>query len=113
MVRRTGPAPHVTRLDLPPLTAAEVGDQVRGILGDADPVLVRYAHARAGGNPLFVEALAGNPGDTVLGSLRDLLLDRVRRLPVSARTALSAVSAAGDRVGHALLAAVTGQAAPP
>ncbi|WP_033333990.1 ATP-binding protein [Actinomadura welshii] len=104
--------PHVTRLDLPPLTAAEVGDQVRGILGDADPVLVRHAHARAGGNPLFVEALAGNPGDTVPGSLRDLLLDRVRRLPVSARTALSAVSAAGDRVGHALLAAVTGQADP-
>ncbi|WP_165978401.1 ATP-binding protein [Actinomadura darangshiensis] len=100
--------PHVVRLDLPPLTPAEVADQVRGILGTADPALVRDVHARGGGNPLFVEALLAHPGETVPGSLRDLVLDRVHRLPESTRAALRTASAAGDRAGHALLAAVTG-----
>jgi predicted ATPase len=87
--------PHVTRLDLPPLSPSEVADQVRGILGAADPALVRDAHARAGGNPLFVEALVAGPGETVPGSLRDLLLGRVRRLPGESRAALRAASAGG------------------
>ncbi|MFI0487146.1 ATP-binding protein [Actinomadura sp. 9N215] len=100
--------PHVTRLDLPPLTRAEVADQVRGILGAADPAIVRDVHARGGGNPLFVEALVGSTGPAVPGSLRELLLARVHRLPEDARAALRAASAAGDRVGHGLLAAVTG-----
>ncbi|XRQ15876.1 ATP-binding protein [Actinomadura welshii] len=100
--------PHVTRLDLPPLSRSEVADQVRGILGEADPAVVRDAHARGGGNPLFVEALVASPGEAVPGSLRDLLLDRVRRLPGPAREAVRAASGAGARVGHALLAAVTG-----
>ncbi|MER7548090.1 AAA family ATPase, partial [Spirillospora sp. NPDC127506] len=100
--------PHVARVDLPPLSLSEVADQVRGILGEADPALVRDARARGGGNPLFVEALVGSPGEAVPGSLRDLLLGRVRRLPDGTRTALRAASAAGDRVGHALLGAVTG-----
>ncbi|WP_158581726.1 ATP-binding protein [Actinomadura spongiicola] len=100
--------PHVTRLDLPPLTLGEVADQVRGILGAADPALVRDVHTRGGGNPLFVEALVASPGAAVPGSLGDLVLARVHRLPGPARAVLRAVSAAGDRVGHALLAAVTG-----
>ncbi|WP_165964345.1 AAA family ATPase [Actinomadura sp. KC216] len=104
--------PHVTRLDLPPLTRAEVADQVRGILGAADPALVRDVHARGGGNPLFVEALVGSAGPAVPGSLRELLLARVRRLPGAARAALRAASASGDRVGHGLLAAVTGLSDP-
>ncbi|MEU5995502.1 AAA family ATPase [Spirillospora sp. NPDC047418] len=100
--------PHVARVDLPPLSRSEVADQVRGILGAADPALVRDAHARGGGNPLFVEALVGSRGETVPGSLRDLLLGRVRRLPAESRAALRAASAGGEHVGHALLAAVTG-----
>src|SRR5690606_9958765 len=100
--------PHVTRLDLPPLSPAEVADQVRGILGDADAAAARNAHARGGGNPLFVEALVTTPGEAVPGSLRDLLLGRVRRLPGPARAAVRAARCAGDRAGHALLAAVTG-----
>jgi DNA-binding CsgD family transcriptional regulator len=100
--------PHVTRVDLPPLSPSEVAQQVRGILGAADAALVRDAHARAGGNPLFVEALVGGPDETVPGSLRDLLLAGVRRLPEGSRAALRAASAGGEHVGHALLAAVTG-----
>ncbi|WP_344906009.1 ATP-binding protein [Actinomadura meridiana] len=100
--------PHVTRLDLPPLSPGEVADQVRGILGAADPGLARDVHTRGGGNPLFVEALVGDPGTAVPGSLRDLLLSRVHQLPGPARDVSRAASAAGDRVGHGLLAAVTG-----
>lgn len=100
--------PHVARVDLPPLTPSEVAEQVRGILGAADPAAARDAHARAGGNPLFVEALVGSPGEAVPGSLRDLLLGRVHRLPDATRAVLRAASAAGERAGHALLAAVTG-----
>ncbi|MGH3240496.1 MAG: ATP-binding protein, partial [Spirillospora sp.] len=100
--------PHVTRLDLPPLTRTEVADQVRGILGAADPAVARDVHTRGGGNPLFVEALVGSAGAAVPGSLRELLIGRVRSLPGPGRAVLRAVSAGGDRVGHDLLVAVTG-----
>ncbi|MFC4913535.1 ATP-binding protein [Actinomadura gamaensis] len=100
--------PHVTRLDLPPLTRSEVAAQVTALTGAADPGLIADLHARAGGNPLFVEALADSPDEAVPGSLRDLLLARFRTLPPATRAAVGAASAAGDRVGHALLAAVTG-----
>ncbi|MGI5329931.1 ATP-binding protein [Actinomadura nitritigenes] len=104
-----GRLPHVARLDLPPLTVAEVADQVRGILGAAGHATVRDVHARGGGNPLFVETLITDPGEALPGTLRDLLLARVGRLPEGTRAVLRAASAAGDRVGHALLAAVTGR----
>ncbi|MEV5575917.1 AAA family ATPase [Spirillospora sp. NPDC052269] len=97
--------PHVTRLDLPPLTRTEVAAQVRGLLGGAPPSMIRDVHARGGGNPLFIEALAENPGEAVPGSLRDLLLTRFRTLPDNTRAAVRVASAAGDRVGHGLLTA--------
>ncbi|WP_026414995.1 ATP-binding protein [Actinomadura oligospora] len=97
--------PHVTRLDLPPLTRHEVAAQVRALLGGAAPAMIRDVHARGGGNPLFIEALAENPGEAVPGSLRDLLLTRFRTLPDNTRTAVRVASAAGDRVGHGLLTA--------
>ncbi|MEV4257108.1 AAA family ATPase, partial [Spirillospora sp. NPDC049652] len=100
--------PHVTRIDLPPLTRAEVAEQVRALRGDAAPALVRDVHARGGGNPLFVEALAESPGEAVPGSLRDLLLARLRALPDGARAAARVASAAGERVGYGLLAEVAG-----
>ncbi|MBE1535822.1 helix-turn-helix transcriptional regulator [Actinomadura algeriensis] len=99
--------PHVTRLDLPPLAPDEVADLVHGIRGDAGPAAVRDVHARSGGNPLFAEALAREPGAAVPGSLRALLAARLDRLPAPAGAALRAASAAGERVGHDLLATVT------
>ncbi|MCP2340825.1 ATP-binding protein [Actinomadura rupiterrae] len=102
--------PHVTRLDLPPLTRTQVAAQVRGLVGGPAPALIRDAHARGGGNPLFVEALVEDPGEAVPGSLRDLLLARFRTLPDTTRAAVRIASAAGDRVGHGLLTAVAGDA---
>ncbi|MFI6520805.1 ATP-binding protein [Spirillospora sp. NPDC050679] len=102
--------PNVTRIDLPPLTPSEVTAQLAGLGRPADPRTARDVHRRSGGNPLFVEALAAHPGEDVPGSLRDLLLARVNRLPEDTRALLHAASAAESAVGHDLLAAVTGRA---
>ena len=62
-------------------------------------------------NPLFVEALLSCDGELsaeLPESLRDLLLDSVRRLPDATQEVLRVASAGGETTGHALLAAVTG-----
>ena len=67
-------------------------------------------YRRTEGNPLFVEALLDGDG---LGpglpeSLRDLLVAGVRRLPEETQEVVRVASAGGERIGHALLATVTG-----
>jgi len=102
----------VERLELPRLTRHDTAELAAGILGR--PLAGDLADAlyhRSEGNPLFVEALLGCDGE--LGcelpeSLRDLLLDAVRRLPEDTQEVLRVASAGGETIGHALLAAVTG-----
>jgi ATP/maltotriose-dependent transcriptional regulator MalT len=103
---------RVTRLDLPRLSRGQVADQLGGILGRAaDPGLVEEVYGRSAGIPLFVEAMADRadePGASVPASLRDLLLASTQRLPEETQEVLRTASADGDRVGHELLAAVSG-----
>ena len=78
---------------------------------EPDPELAERVFARREGNPLFMEALLrsdtlANPG--LPGSLRDLVLADVRRLPARTQQVLEALSVAGQHSGQALLAAVTG-----
>jgi len=102
----------VERLELPRLTRHGTAELAAGILGRqlaAD--LADALYHRSEGNPLFVETLVGCDGE--LGcelpeSLRDLLLDGVRRLPEDSQEVLRVASAGGQTTGHALLAAVTG-----
>jgi DNA-binding CsgD family transcriptional regulator len=101
----------VTRMELGRLTCAETGELVAQITGrepreDAASAVYR----RTEGNPLFVEALIGDgePGSGLPESLRDLLIAGVRRLPDQTQDVVRIASAAGEQVGHALLAAVTG-----
>ena len=97
------------RIILPPLTRSELGQLLRTILGHpaagatADKIM-----DRAEGNPFYAEELlAARDSATALpGELRGLLLARVERLPRDARPVLGAV-AAGTRLSHDLLAAVT------
>ncbi|MGI8330204.1 helix-turn-helix transcriptional regulator [Actinomadura scrupuli] len=102
----------VTRLELPRLSRGQVSAQLGGILGAAaDPALVEEVYGRSAGIPLFVEAMVGCSGElgsSVPASLRDLLLASVQRLPEETQDVLRTASADGDRVGHELLAAVTG-----
>ncbi len=102
----------VVRLEVPRLTRREGRELAAALLGrEPDPELADRVFARSQGNPLFMEALLRS--DALLGpglpeSLRDLVLADVRRLPDAAQQVLEALSVAGQRSGHALLAAVTG-----
>ena len=102
----------VERIELPRLTRHDTAELAAGILGRqlAGDVADALYH-RSEGNPLFVETLLGRDGELTCGlpeSLRDLLLDGVRRLPEDTQEVLRVASAGGQSTGHALLAAVTG-----
>ncbi|WP_344056744.1 ATP-binding protein, partial [Sphaerisporangium rubeum] len=100
----------VVRIDLPRLSLGEVAGQMAGILGDEpEPALVRRVHERSEGIPLFVEALLENGVESsVPGSLHDLIIGTVERLPEETQRLLRVAAAGGNRVRHTLLAAVTG-----
>jgi DNA-binding CsgD family transcriptional regulator len=102
----------VERIELPRLTRYDTGELVAGILG-RQPAgdLANALYHRSEGNPLFVEALLccdGELSPELPESLRDLLLDSVRRLPEDTQEVLRVTSAGGETTGHALLGAVSG-----
>jgi DNA-binding CsgD family transcriptional regulator/tetratricopeptide (TPR) repeat protein len=102
---RTG---WVERLELPRLTRQEAGAQIAAILArDPDLAQADRVFARSEGNPLFVEQLLWCDGD-LPQSTRDLVLGNVQRLPEETTDLLRVASAGGVRVGHALLAEVSG-----
>jgi ATP/maltotriose-dependent transcriptional regulator MalT len=102
----------VERIELARLTRNDTADLAAGILGrQLATDLADALYHRSEGNPLFVEALLGRDGELSCGlpeSLRDLLLDAVRRLPEDTQEVLRVASAGGESTGHALLTAVTG-----
>ncbi|MFF0868533.1 ATP-binding protein [Nonomuraea sp. NPDC003560] len=100
----------VHRLDLPRLSRDEVAAQMAGILGSApEYVKVQKVYERSEGIPLFVEALLDGGEDcTFPESMQDLILSAVERLPEDTQRVLRMAAAGGNRVGHALLAAVSG-----
>jgi ATP/maltotriose-dependent transcriptional regulator MalT len=104
----------VERMDLPRLTRREAGELAGRILGRApDPAYVDRLYRRTEGNPFFLETLLDCADDAsyelqLPDSLRDLLLINVQKLPEESQEVLRVASAGGDRVGHGLLAAVTG-----
>ncbi len=102
----------VERVELPRLTRHDTAELAAGILGRQLAVdLADALYQRSEGNPLFVETLLGCDGELsceLPESLRDLLLDAVRRLPEDTQEVLRVASAGGETTGHALLAAVTG-----
>ncbi len=108
--------PGVTRLLLMPLPDAAV----RAMIGELQPgglpePALRSIVTRAEGNAFFVEELvaAAQRGQQVLSAgLADLLLVHLDALDADARAVLRAVSVAGRRVGHALLARVVGPDGP-
>src|SRR5690606_34702449 len=70
---------------------------------------VEKVHERSEGIPLFVEALLEDSGDRGFpGSMQDLILNSVERLPEETQRVLRVAAAGGTRVGHALLSAVSG-----
>ncbi|MEA2132498.1 MAG: hypothetical protein QOC68_407 [Solirubrobacteraceae bacterium] len=102
----------VVRVGLTPLTAAEVAQQLEAIAGRPVPVSVaERLHARAGGNPFFVEELlaaGGAGGELVPDTLAEAVLVRVQRLDRAGQELLGVVAAAGGRVDHDVLERVAG-----
>ncbi|NUT09599.1 MAG: AAA family ATPase [Nonomuraea sp.] len=100
----------VHRLELPRLSRDEVAAQMAGILGAApEYVKVEKVYERSEGIPLFVEALLDGGEDCSFPeSMQDLILNSVERLPEETQRVLRIAAAGGIRVGHALLAAVSG-----
>ncbi len=105
--------PGVTRLHLEPLPEPAVRDLVR-LLEPTDltaPDVDRIV-ARADGNPFFTEELvaAATHQAELPADFADLLLLNLDRLDDTARTVLRAISVAGRRAPHDLLAEVVGLA---
>ena len=101
----------VTRMELGRLSRPDTGELVARLLGrEPGEEVLETVYRRTEGNPLFVEALLseGELGSGLPESLRDLLVAGVRRLPEDTQELVRVASAGGERVGHALLAAVTG-----
>ncbi len=102
----------VERVELPRLTSHDTAELAAGILGrQLAANLADALYRRSEGNPLFVETLLGCDGELnceLPESLRDLLLDGMRRLPEDTQEVLRVASTGGQTTGHGLLAAVTG-----
>ena len=99
------------RVELEPLTRAELAEQLNDILGEAPGEdLLSRLFSRSEGNPLFAEELlaAGTDGRGSLPpTLRDALMLRIERLSADAQETLR-VLAAGRRLDHSVLAEASG-----
>lgn len=113
--------PGCERIDLGPLSPAEVADQLRAILGSTpSPSVMAAIATRSGGNALFVEELltagAGSDGPGLDGvaaarlpeTLREMLAVRIRGLPSDTTAVIRALAVAGRAVDDRLLAGATG-----
>ena len=98
-----------TKIELGPLSRAEVRDQVSAILDSAPPpMLLDTLLDRSEGNPFFTEELlAASQGDAgeLPRSLRDILLNRVETHDAVVQDVLRIAAVAGRTVEHAFLAA--------
>jgi DNA-binding NarL/FixJ family response regulator len=105
----------VDGIELAAFDAEELRQQMAAITGEAPNAdLVSAVLSRSGGNPFFVEELmaVGEAGLALPRSLRDMLEDRVRRLPADSQRLLRIASVAGAGVEHRTLAEVAGLADP-
>jgi ATP/maltotriose-dependent transcriptional regulator MalT len=101
----------VRRMELGRLSRPDTDELAARLLGhQPSGGQMAAVYRRTEGNPLFVEALLseGELGSGLPESLRDLLVASVRRLPEETQDVVRVASAAGERTGHALLAAVAG-----
>ena len=105
-------SPRVERLELDPLDPEGTAELLCGITGEApDAAHVAWVHARAEGNPFFIEELVAagaGPGSGLPAELRRVLLARAADLPAGARAILELAAAAGRDLPHDLLAGAAG-----
>jgi DNA-binding CsgD family transcriptional regulator len=109
-VTQLGRAAYAERIDLGPLTEAELARQAAALLA-AEPssALVDELVLRSGGNPFFVEELVAahrrGEGRGVPAALSDLLMAELDPLPARVRSLLGAAAAIDRELPVELLAA--------
>jgi tetratricopeptide (TPR) repeat protein len=111
--------PHSRRLSLRGLDEAATGELVAAALGDPAPVgLVDVIHARSGGNPFFAgelarllaeQADAPQGGAEVPAGVRDVVRQRLARLPQATRELLPLAAVLGRDVEPSVLATAAEQ----
>ena len=104
---------RVERYDLAPLGRDDLRVLIEGVLGRVpDPAFEERIAARSDGNPFFAEELIDAEveaaGRSIPTELRELLLDRVGRLPEPAVAIARVVAVAGRGADDATLAEVSG-----
>jgi DNA-binding CsgD family transcriptional regulator len=102
----------VERTELPRLSRGQAEELATAVLGRTPgPPQTEALYKRAEGNPLFTEELLACPDgcEEIPGSLADLLLQTVRRLPEDTQELLRVASAGSGSTSHALLARVSGR----
>ncbi|WP_299445344.1 AAA family ATPase [uncultured Phycicoccus sp.] len=102
--------PDLARIDLGPLSEADLQQIVRRARPDLPAGAVEDAARRAEGNAYFAEELAAatGTGRAAPGDLGRLLLARVDRLDEEAQALVRVAAVIGRRVPHALLERVAG-----
>jgi DNA-binding CsgD family transcriptional regulator/tetratricopeptide (TPR) repeat protein len=114
LLSELGRLPSVLRLDLAPLDAVEVAELLARVEGqDVDTGYAEQVARLTGGNPFYVQTLAGTGGadslDTGLPrALADLLVGRLDALPEDARSVVRAAALAAQPVPDRLLREVVG-----
>jgi len=100
---------RVEEVSLQPLSRDEVAAQIEAISRvRPSPTVIDRVFRRSEGNPFYVEELVASDAEItgLPDSLREILLARTARLSANAHRLAEVMAAAGQRVTHALLAAV-------
>ena len=109
---------QVQRVLLERFERAAVAEMLESILGRPAPAgIVDEVFERSDGNPFFAEELLAASDDgrvarRLSGTLTEILLARVARVPEPAGDLLSAVAVAGRSIDHELLARIAGLPEP-
>lgn len=108
----------VTRVEVPRMDRAEIGELLHGLSdGPVDAAVVERIHARSEGNPFFAEELfaawrSGGADAPLPATLHQIVLDRVTEAGPEAAEVLRLCAVAGGRADDALLAAAAGGPGP-
>lgn len=111
LLDQIGTSPAIRRLELSGLSADEVGEQLRTVLGtEPDTRLTDRVARRTGGNPLFVQEvgrLLAVGSDAVPSGVRAVLDRRLGTLSDGTRQLLEAAAVVGVDIDPAAVAALT------
>jgi DNA-binding CsgD family transcriptional regulator/nucleoside-triphosphatase THEP1 len=116
-VAEFGRRPGVARLELGPLSRAELAEHLAGLRGQRmSAAELARIFDRSEGNPFYAEELLAAGGDhadvALPRALGEVLLTRVQILSDAAQQALGVAAVAGRRVSHRLLVTAAGRPEP-